>query len=79
MDIRHAVITVLSGMAGTLGFSILFRSNKSRMLCNTLGGALTCVVYVICCEIFEMEFFKAILALFLAFFQRLTFLMVPTM
>lgn len=58
MDIRHAVITVLSGMAGTLGFSILFRSNKSRMLCNTLGGALTCVVYVICCEIFEMEFFQ---------------------
>lgn len=58
MDFKQALITVLSGMAGTLGFSILFKSDKRRMFCNALGGALTCVVYLICCDIFEMEFFQ---------------------
>lgn len=58
MDFKQAAIIVLSGMAGTLGFSILFRSNKKRMLCNALGGALTCIVYLISCEFSEMEFFQ---------------------
>lgn len=43
MDFKQALIIVLSGMAGTIGFSVLFRSDKRRMFCNALGGALTCV------------------------------------
>lgn len=51
---------------GTVGFSIIFRSNKHRVLCNAVGGALTCLVYVICCHytdnLFLQNIFPAIMA-----------------
>ncbi len=58
MDIKQAFIIALTGMTGTIGFSVLFKSNKKRTFCNALGGALTCIVYVLCCEMFEMSFFQ---------------------
>ena len=58
MDFKQMLITVLTGMTGTIGFSVLFRSDKRRTLCNALGGALTCLVYVVCCELFDLEFFQ---------------------
>ena len=53
MDIREVITIVLSGMLGTIGFSVLFRSDKKRILCNAVGGALTCLVYVIACHFFD--------------------------
>ena len=53
MDIREMLTIVLSGMLGTVGFSILFKSDKKRILCNAVGGALTCLVYVIACRYFS--------------------------
>lgn len=53
MDLREAVIIILSSMLGTVGFSILFRSDKNRILCNAIGGALTSLVYVIACHFFS--------------------------
>ena len=53
MDIKEALIIVLSGMIGTVGFSILFKSDKNRIFCNAIGGALTCLVYVISCHYFD--------------------------
>lgn len=50
MDLRETLTIVLSGMLGSIGFSILFRSGKNRILCNAVGGALTCFVYMICCH-----------------------------
>lgn len=58
MDFKQMLITVLTGTIGTVGFSVLFKSDKRRTFCNALGGALTCLVYVICCEIFDLEFFQ---------------------
>lgn len=53
MDIREAITIILSGMLGTVGFSILFRSDKNRIFCNAVGGALTSLVYVIACHFFS--------------------------
>lgn len=53
MDTREVITIVLSGMLGTIGFSVLFRSDKKRILCNAVGGALTCLVYVIACHFFD--------------------------
>ena len=64
MDFREIFVIVLSGMIGTVGFSILFKSDKKRIFCNAIGGALTCLVYVVCCyffdEIFLQNFFPAL-------------------
>ena len=58
MDLKETLIIVFSGMFGTIGFSILFRSNKNRIFCNAIGGALTCLVYVFCCDIFDNVFLQ---------------------
>ncbi len=64
MDIRETLIIVLSGMIGSVGFSILFKSDKKRIFCNAVGGALTCILYVICCyytdKLFLQNFFPAL-------------------
>ena len=74
MDIRGVLTIVLSGMLGTIGFSILFRSDKKRIFCNAVGGALTCLVYVIACHYFDhivvQNFFPALFATLPIFFQR---------
>lgn len=53
MDIREVLTIVLSGMLGTVGFSILFKSDKNRIFCNAIGGALTCLVYMLACYYFD--------------------------
>ena len=53
MDIREVLTIVLSGMLGTVGFSILFKSDKNRIFCNAIGGALTCLVYMIASHYFD--------------------------
>ena len=53
MDLREVITIVLSGMLGTIGFSILFKSDKKRIFCNAIGGALTCLIYVISCHYFD--------------------------
>lgn len=53
MDLKETLIIVLSGMIGTIGFSILFKSDKKRIVCNAVGGALTCLVYVISFHYFD--------------------------
>ena len=58
MDLRETLIIVLSGMVGTVGFSILFKSDKNRIFCNAVGGALTCLVYAICCHYFDHVFLQ---------------------
>jgi uncharacterized membrane protein YjjB (DUF3815 family) len=58
MDLKEVMTIVLSGMLGTIGFSILFRSDKKRIVCNAVGGALTCLVYVLCCNQFDNVFLQ---------------------
>ena len=66
MDLRETLTIVFSGMVGTIGFSILFRSDKKRILCNAIGGALTCFIYVACCHYTDnlliQNFFPALFA-----------------
>ncbi len=66
MDLRETLTIVFSGMVGTIGFSILFRSDKKRILCNAIGGALTCFIYVVCCHYTDnlliQNFFPALFA-----------------
>lgn len=66
MTFTQGLTIVISGMLGSLGFSALFRCDKRRVLCNALGGALVCIIYVICCEysdnIFLQNFFPALFA-----------------
>ncbi len=65
-DFYEAIRIVLSGMVGTLGFSILFRSNKKHLVWNSIGGGLTCTVYVLVCffsdNMFWQNFFPALFA-----------------
>ncbi len=58
MDYIEAIKIILSGTIGTLGFSLLFKSNPQRTLFNTLGGMITCIVYVVCCDLFDHEFLQ---------------------
>ena len=58
MDLKETLIIILSGTIGTIGFSILFKSDKKRILCNAVGGALTCLLYVVCCHCFESVFLQ---------------------
>ena len=66
MDYIEALKIIISGTIGTLGFSLLFKSNPKRTFFNALGGTLTCIVYVISCEVFDHElmqnFFPALAA-----------------
>ncbi len=65
-NIYEALRIVFSGMIGTLGFSLLFRSNRKFLIWNSVGGALTCLVYVVVCafseNMFWQNFFPALLA-----------------
>ena len=58
MDLKQALIIVISGFFGACGFALLFRVRKERILWATLGGGLACVVYVICIKYFDHEFFQ---------------------
>ncbi len=58
MELKQALIIIVSGMLGTVGFSALFRCDKRRVLCNAIGGALTCAVYVLCCSYFDNLFIQ---------------------
>lgn len=60
MDYIEALKIILSGTIGTMGFSLLFKSNPKRTFFNALGGTITCLVYVICCELFDHEFMQNI-------------------
>ena len=80
-DLIYFLKIVLSGTMGTLGFSILFRVNKKRILCNCIGGAITSALYVFCClfteDMFWQNFFPALLAT--AFAETMArFLKAPT-
>ena len=55
MDLNETLHLVISGLIGTFGFTLLFRSNKNRVIISTLGGALTCLVYAVSCFYFEHE------------------------
>lgn len=58
MDLKQGLITVITGMLGTVGFSLLFKAPKRRVFLNAMGGALTSLIYVICCVYFDHEFFQ---------------------
>ena len=53
MDLKETLIIILSGTIGTIGFSILFKSDKKRIFCNAVGGALTCLIYMVACRYFD--------------------------
>ncbi len=58
MELNEALRIVISGLVGSGGFALFFRVRKSRILWATLGGGLTCVVYVISMKYFDHEFFQ---------------------
>lgn len=55
MDLNEALRIVISGLIGTFGFTLLFRSNKNRVIISAIGGGITCIIYVISCFYFEHE------------------------
>lgn len=55
MDFNGALRIIASGLVGTFGFTLLFRSNKNRVVISTIGGAITCLVYVISCQFYDHE------------------------
>lgn len=58
MELKQAIIIVLSGLVGSFGFALFFRMSKKRVPFAAIGGGLTCLVYVICCIYFKNEFFQ---------------------
>ena len=48
MDMKEIIPLLASGVIGTVGFSILFKSNKSRVFCCAVGGLLVTLVYYLC-------------------------------
>ena len=58
MDLKHALVLLLSGVAGTVGFSLLFRVRKKLVVWAMLGAALTLGVYVLCLATMQQPFFQ---------------------
>lgn len=58
MDMKEIVLLIISGFFGTLGFSFFFRMTKKKIIWAALGGALTCVIYVIVCRFTDAIFFQ---------------------
>ncbi len=58
MELKEALTIIISGLVGSCAFSLVFRVRKSRIFWSTLGGGLVCVVYVICVNRFNHEFFQ---------------------
>ena len=58
MELKEALTIIITGIIGTCGFALLFKVNPKRIIFATIGGGLTCVVYVICCIFFGHEFFQ---------------------
>ena len=58
MDYMEALKIIISGTIGTIGFSLLFKSNPRRTGFNALGGMIICIVYVVASEIFDQEFLQ---------------------
>ncbi len=56
MDMKELFTLLFSGVIGTVGFSILFKSNKSRVFCCAVGGALVVFVYAVCKELTDNLF-----------------------
>lgn len=72
MDLKQALIIVISGLAGTCGFALLFRMTKKKIIWAVIGGGLTCVVYVVSCHFFNHEFFQNVFpALFATAYSEL--------
>lgn len=55
MDLQEFLRLVISGFIGTFGFSLLFRSNKNRVVVSSLGGAITCIVFAFTSIYFDHE------------------------
>lgn len=58
METKEIFSLLLSGVIGTLGFSILFKSNKSRVFCCAVGGALVILVYLGCLRLTDNLFIQ---------------------
>lgn len=58
MNFAQSLTIIISGMLGAVGFSLLFKAPKRRVLLNAMGGMLVCFIYVICCNSFSHEFFQ---------------------
>lgn len=58
METADIIRIIFSGMLGTLGFSIIFKSAKSRIICCAIGGAIVSAVYVACCISFDNVFYQ---------------------
>ena len=58
MELKELFTLLFSGIIGTVGFSILFKSNKSRVFCCAVGGALVIFVYAVCSEISDNLFIQ---------------------
>ena len=46
-ETKEILITLITAALGTLGFSILFYIHPRRLLAATVGGILTCAVYLL--------------------------------
>ncbi|MCM1544126.1 MAG: threonine/serine exporter family protein [Ruminococcus sp.] len=58
MELKEALTIIISGIIGTTGFALLFRIQPKKIVFASIGGGLTCLVYVICCIYSSNEFFQ---------------------
>lgn len=58
MEMKELFTLLFSGVIGTVGFSILFKSNKSRVFCCAVGGALVVFIYAMCVKVSDNLFFQ---------------------
>ena len=47
MEIKDVIVSLIMAALGTLGFSILFYVHPRRLALATVGGVLTCAVYLL--------------------------------
>lgn len=58
----HEWMLLLTGTAGTAGFALLFCLHGRQLPVTALGGALTCLVWILCLKNGMQSFFALLLA-----------------
>lgn len=55
-------VMLLSGLVGTMGFCIVFRVKKDKLISGCIGGILSLLIYFVCIECGLNDFFQNMFA-----------------
>ena len=58
MTVSKILLLIVTGALGTFAFALVFRIRKRLIVWTVLSGLLTTALYVLCAQLFTLEFFQ---------------------